>query len=226
MVTSAPQAMADTAAPAFVTTVNQAGGAVADPLTRAQLVALLKWLGHDVGEPLLRSWAAQGILPPAEQIVPPGAKNRRSRATYPAWMCQVVRDLFLERQGGASLEELKRLSPALQRRYATPGATDGRPANDPPRRIRAQPRRGPAPQWDAPRPEEDPGIATFSATTPELSAPPRIPRALQRAVQIYADMFYAPDDPSPRRATLTLQDERGEAFVSIDFFIPPPTQRE
>jgi hypothetical protein len=59
-----------------------------------------------------------------------------------------------------------------------------------------------------------------------LSAPPRIPRALQRAVQIYADMFYAPDDPSPRRATLTLQDERGEAFVSIDFFIPPPTQRE
>lgn len=218
--------MSDLRGNAEAMTANQADSGKAPPLTRAQLVVLLKWLGHDVGEPLIRSWVAQGILPPAEQIVPPGAKNRRARATYPTWMYQVVRDLFLERQGGASIEELKSLSPALQRRYATAGPTDAGPANEPSRRIRALARRGPARLGDAPWTEEESGIATFSATTPELSAPPRIPRSLQRAVQIYTDMFYAPDDPSPRRATLTLQDEQGEAFVSIDFLIPPPTERE
>ena len=87
-------------------------------MTRKELVATLQENGVDVGEPLFRSWVAQGILPPAEQIVPSGAKNRRALATYPPWMCQVVRDLFLARRGGASLEELKRLSPAVQRNYA------------------------------------------------------------------------------------------------------------
>jgi hypothetical protein len=167
-------------------------------MTREAVLAELHERGYQISERQLRSWVTYGILPRPIRRVPKGATDGVARALYPVWMVDVIAYLVHEMARGVSREKLKFMAPtviqALELTYkmeqigsrTTPDTFDA--------------------VWDQVIDDDVVSALDYLPAPP----PPRIPRALQRAVQDYAERVALASGTPITHITLDLMDADGK----------------
>lgn len=160
--------------------------ALAPAITREELVDNLRSVfKEEVTERQLRSWVSYGVIPAPVRRAPDG--GGRARALYPRWMLHVILGLMRAIAKGATIADLKTLSPNLIRRVQEEYISGSL-------FVRL----------------DDEGVPVRLDT-------PRVPRGLQRALWLYADRYNSQINSIVQRITLTLHREDGrEVEVPID----------
>jgi len=164
-------------------------------LTREEVVKALRDQGVEISTTKLRFWEQQRILPRPNHHLPPGATDGKARALYPEWSMQAIKDLLSLVVKGASLAEISHIAPMYIERIADKAATH-------------------ASRFVVTAPVESLWYKVTSG--PDGSSwselPPKVSRALRRAVWEYADRT-ALSAQSPTNAELTFTREGGATIT-------------
>ena len=210
-------------------------------LTRDELVEELARRGYATSERQIVSWVSYGILPKSERKVPKLAGDRLPRALYPAYLIPALQELLHHAGQNATIAQLREMAPAILATWrerlgggppgvALSGTASGKASGSATLATSA------ALSGTATGTAGD--SATLTMTDPRVrppltrlngaraTAPPAIPRALQRALWAYAQHLAELRQSAPVEARLVVQLAEGDEEAIAVPAPPPPRAKQ